>query len=61
MAMASITIATNAAMGGTTQAPVFIGDSPPAVASHGSLWLNTNFVRLFVYYDDGTSTQWIQV
>ena len=33
--------------------------SPPAGASVGRLWYDTQNLQLMVYVDDGTSTQWI--
>lgn len=47
--------------GGSIQATVYMGESPPAVAAHGSLWFNTTYGRLHVFYDDGSSQQWVHV
>ena len=33
--------------------------SPPAGASVGRLWFDTNNLQLMVYIDDGNSTQWV--
>jgi hypothetical protein len=41
--------------GGTT---VTIGGSPPSLPTAGSLWWNSNDGNLYIFYDDGTSTQW---
>ena len=40
-------------------ASVSVGASVPTGASDGDLWYNTNYGRLFVYYKDGTSDQWV--
>ena len=34
--------------------------SAPGSPNNGDLWLNTNNGRLYVYYNDGTSSQWVQ-
>ena len=36
-------------------------DTPPANAVDGQLWYNSSNGALYVYYDDGTSTQWVGV
>jgi hypothetical protein len=40
-------------------APVTIGYAPPASASQGALWWDNVGGQLYVYYDDGTSAQWV--
>ena len=45
--------------GGGTLSLVSIGTSPPANPSQGALWWNSDDGRLFVYYDDGSSAQWV--
>ena len=39
-----------------------LGDVPPvgATVQTGTIWFNTSNGRLYIYYDDGTSTQWVQ-
>ncbi len=32
----------------------------PAIAQIGAMWFNTTNGRLFVYYNDGNSNQWVQ-
>lgn len=44
--------------GGNTT--VSVGSSTPASPSSGNLWLNTNNGSLYVYINDGTSSQWMQ-
>jgi hypothetical protein len=39
--------------------PVTIGYAPPAAASQGALWWDSVSGQLYVYYDDGTSAQWV--
>lgn len=43
--------------GGTTT--VFIGATPPASPSPGWLWWDTISGNLFIWYNDGTSSQWV--
>lgn len=33
----------------------------PATANPGDIWINTNDAITFVYYNDGTSSQWIEI
>jgi hypothetical protein len=54
-------IAASSSYGGTTQTPVFMGTSPPAVAAQGTLWFNTEFGGLFVYYVDADGGQWVRI
>ena len=39
-----------------------LGDTPPVAptAQIGTLWFNTSSGKLYIYYNDGNSTQWIQ-
>ena len=43
-----------------TAAPVHIGSVPQDGPKSGELWWNTNNNTLYVYYDDGTTAQWVQ-
>ena len=36
-----------------------VSDTSPSGASIGDLWFNSSDGQLYVYYDDGTSTQWV--
>jgi len=38
---------------------VYIGDTPPLAPLHGHLWWQSSTGKMFVYYDDGTSKQWV--
>ena len=42
--------------------PVFIGETPPSTPADGDLWWNSSddSGRLYVYYDDGDSEQWVE-
>jgi len=44
--------------GGTV---VSISDTPPASPTVGQLWWESDTGRLYIRYNDGTSTQWVQV
>jgi len=44
--------------GGNTT--VSVGSSVPVSPSSGNLWLDTNTGILYVYFNDGSSSQWIQ-
>ena len=58
------------AISGTLTASQFIGpgigavlgDTPPIqpYAQSGTIWFNTTSGKLYIYYDDGTSQQWVQ-
>lgn len=41
-------------IGGTNPGPV-----PPSNPANGTLWFNTNEGRLYTWFDDGDSTQWV--
>lgn len=45
---------------GAGGATVSVGNTLPEDPISGNLWLNTDNGRLYVYIDDGTSTQWMQ-
>jgi len=36
-----------------------IGDTPPASPSPGSEWWDSNSAQLYIFYNDGTSSQWV--
>lgn len=46
-----------AAAGGS--ASISIGDTPPVSPSAGALWWNSVLGALFIYYNDGNSSQWV--
>jgi len=37
-----------------------VDDAPPISPNQGELWFDTESGILYVYYNDGTSTQWVQ-
>jgi hypothetical protein len=47
----------NAGTGGGS--PVYIQDTPPTGAAANSLWWESDTGQLYVYYNDGDSTQWV--
>lgn len=36
-------------------------DTAPSSPTDGNLWWNSNSGKLFVYYDDGSSLQWVEI
>ena len=46
--------------GGGGNTSVEVGDIVPNDPISGNLWLNTNNGKLYIYLDDGTSSQWIE-
>jgi hypothetical protein len=38
-----------------------IGDTPPANPGAGDLWWESDLGRMFVYYNDGNSSQWVDI
>jgi hypothetical protein len=46
--------------GGGGGASITMADAAPGSPSNGDLWFNTSVLRLYVYYTDGTSNQWVQ-
>jgi hypothetical protein len=44
-----------------TPAQVLMADTAPASPFSGMLWYDTASSQLFIYYDDGTSAQWVAV
>jgi hypothetical protein len=47
--------------GATPIAPTVIGLMAPASPTVGQLWWRNDLGKLFIYYDDGTSQQWVPV
>jgi hypothetical protein len=46
--------------GGGGGASVSVSDTAPSSPSEGDLWFNSLNTKMYVYFDDGTSSQWIQ-
>ena len=38
---------------------VTVGTAAPSTPDEGDLWLNSTEAKMYVYYDDGTSAQWV--
>lgn len=45
----------------TPPPPVSISDTAPSSPVVGQLWFDSSTGGFFVYYNDGTSSQWVQV
>lgn len=43
----------------TVQVRVVVGDTPPASPTTGQLWFDSANPQLYVWYDDGSSAQWV--
>jgi hypothetical protein len=56
-AQGRITAAANGSAGSSSL--VTTADSPPTSPTDGTLWWDSTIGRLKVFYDDGTSTQWV--
>lgn len=52
--------ATQGGGGGGGGASVTASDTAPSSPSAGDLWFHTTQLKLYVYYSDGSSNQWIQ-
>ena len=39
---------------------VILSDTPPANVESGTIWVDTSTLKLYVYYSDGSGTQWVQ-
>lgn len=59
MSNAAFTVA-NAAFNKANNISVNIGATPPVSAIAGNLWWDTNSGRLFIYYSDIDSSQWVE-
>lgn len=53
------TFTPSAGGGGGGGASVGVGDTPPANPALGDLWWASDIGELFIWYDDGTSAQWV--
>ena len=42
-------------------AAISLGDNPPSNPNDGELWVDTTNLELFVYYNDGDSSQWVNI
>jgi hypothetical protein len=48
------------ATGGAGGASVNVGNTAPVSPTSGDLWWNSDIGTLFVYYNDGSSSQWVE-
>jgi plastocyanin len=39
---------------------VILSDTPPTNVESGTIWVDTTTLKLYVYYSDGSGTQWVQ-
>lgn len=39
---------------------VVLGENPPSGVDPGTIWFNTSTGQIFIFYSDGTSSQWVQ-
>jgi len=44
---------------GVSGSQIVMGDTPPATPNPGQLWFNSALGQLFIWYSDGTSSQWV--
>ena len=61
MAFTTITATPDPNYGGSTQNVDHISATPPAVAAHGQRWWHPDVARMFMYYVDVDSAQWIEI
>jgi hypothetical protein len=45
----------------TNKRPVMVSDTAPTTAQNGDLWWDSSLALLNVYYNDGTSSQWVSI
>ena len=44
----------------TTSAASIVSANPPSSPTSGNLWWNSNTGGLYIYYNDGNSSQWVE-
>jgi len=52
--------ATAAGVGGGGSGSIEVSDTAPASPDAGTIWFNSTNARLYVYVNDGNSSQWVQ-
>jgi len=52
--------ATAAGVGGGGGGSIEVGDDAPSSPDAGTIWFDSSTAKLYVYVNDGTSSQWIQ-
>jgi len=58
-AFGRITSASNAAISASGGSSVAVSDTAPGSPTANSLWWSSSVGRLFIYYNDGNSSQWV--
>ena len=53
------TVWVSVSAGGSSGASITVSDTPPASPTAGALWWNSVLGTMFIYYNDGNSTQWV--
>lgn len=48
-------------VGGGSSGGATISDTAPTSPTSGQLWYNSSSGRTFVYYEDGSSNQWVEI
>jgi hypothetical protein len=56
----TLTINSSGGGGGTGNVTLTCSDTPPVDPAVNDLWWKTNSGGMYVFYDDGSSTQWVQ-
>jgi hypothetical protein len=54
-------IAENISGSGPGGSRAYVGLTPPIDPQNGQLWFNPSSALTFIWYDDGSSAQWVQV
>ena len=40
---------------------IAVGDNPPSNPETGALWFDSSVAKTYIYYNDGSSSQWVQL
>jgi len=48
-------------LGNSPKDPISVSTNAPAVPKDGDVWFNSALGETFVYYDDGNTSQWVQL
>ena len=51
----------SSASSGGGGASVATDDNPPANPAQGDLWFDSSVAKTYIYYNDGSSSQWVQL
>ena len=47
--------------GGSSGGSITVSDTAPLSPTSGQLWYNSSSGRTYLYYEDGTSNQWVEI